>query len=92
MLTVPGKRARKITESAHVDAHACRHATHSEGGKEERKKKKVFSVDSIANFPPRGHVHHNSRFLTKLGSALNRAAAEGRGDDDDVYEVEINKT
>lgn len=84
MLTVPGQQARKIIESAHAHRRTRMPSCHTLWGR-----KSIFCwLD--CQFPPRGHVHHNSRFLTKLRSALNRAASEGRGDDNDVYEVEIN--
>lgn len=83
MLTVPSATVKEITESAHVRgcspwrrAHATAPHTH----------KTPLFVESIGRVAAAARAAIR-RLPTKLGSPLNSAATQGRGDDNDVYEV-----
>ena len=84
MLTVPsGRRGRLLSQRTHVDAHSF---SYKRDAHTPEQKKKSFLLTQLPIWP-RDHMHHNSRFLLKLGLALSSGVTQGRGDDNDVYEV-----
>lgn len=79
------RRERLLSQRTHMDANPPSHKPHSPL-REKKRKKKSFLLTQLP-ICLRDRLHHNSRFLTKLGSAVNSTATRGRGDDNDVYEV-----